>query len=89
MIQFLKDLITNDTGVSSKSFALVVATIVGGITSLAFVIMLFIDLFTNYVIGSDLYGMAAVITALGSFAAAIFWGKIKSEKTRGEYYEGD
>jgi len=72
-------LITSNTGISSKNFALVIASIVGGITTLSFILMLFIDLFSTYTIDSDLLGLAAVITAVGGLCAAVFFGKVKAE----------
>lgn len=76
-------LITKNTGVSSNAFALVLASIAAFISLMSFIIILFVDLFTEYKINSDMYALAAVITAIGGLFAAAFYGKTQSDKQNG------
>jgi competence protein ComGC len=80
-MSFIRDLIKQNTGVSSKSFTLVSAIFIASISILSFIVMLFIDLLTDKSIQSDMYGMSAVITALGGLVGAAFYAKVKSEET--------
>ena len=85
---YWKQLFTNNTGKSSKTFALVYFAIVGGIAIICFPVMLFIDLFNpNLKIESDLYGIAAVITAIATLIGVVFLGKVKGEKSERNYYD--
>jgi len=80
LINYMKGLIRNNSGTSSKSFALVMASIVGSFAIISFIVMLFVDLFSSYEINTDLVGLAGIITALGGLISLIFWGKVRSER---------
>ena len=80
LINYMKSLIENNTGTSSKSFALVMASIVGSFAIVSFIVMLFVDLFSSYEINTNLMGLAAIITAISGLITAIFWGKVRSER---------
>ena len=70
-MKFFKDLITNNTGVSSKSFFLVVVTIIGFILLIVPAIVLIIEVCVNKTIQTDLNGLAAIIGAVaGLFVSA-------------------
>ncbi len=77
---FFRQLITNRTGVSVKSFMLVwgagIATIIT-ITILGFEAYLMTHPEVKY--RPNYIGIAGVITATGTMIAAIVWGKIKGE----------
>ena len=78
-MSYFKKLIDNNTGTSSKNFALVVSVIVSAFCLVSLVILLFIDLIQDGKIGMDLLGLSAVITAIGGTLAAILYGKVKAE----------
>jgi hypothetical protein len=86
-MKFFKNLITNNTGVSSKSFFLVVVTIIGFILLLIPAVILIVEIIANKTIKTDLNGLAAYIGAV----AAVFtsagitkaWGD-KSPKNNNE-----
>ena len=80
LINYFDLLMQNNTGKSSKSFALVMAVVVGSLAIISFLVMLFVDLFSTYEINTDLVGLAGIITALGGLITAIFWGKVRSER---------
>ena len=64
-MKFFKNLITNNTGVSSKSFFLVVVTIIGFILLIVPAIILIVEICVNKTIQTDLNGLAAYIGAVG------------------------
>lgn len=77
---FFRELITNRTGVSVKSFMLVWGAMI------ATFIMIVILAFEGYLLTHpkiqyrpNYVGISAVITATGTMIAAIVWGKIKGE----------
>lgn len=65
---YINKLITNNTGVSSKNFFLVIVTIIGCILLMIPAIILLIEICFNHTISTDLNGMAAYIASV----AAIF-----------------
>lgn len=70
-MKFFRDLITNNTGVSSKSFFLVVVTIIGFILLIVPAIVLIIEVCVNKTIQTDLNGLASYIAAVaGVFTSA-------------------
>lgn len=70
-MNFFKQLINSDTGVSSKSFFLVAVTIVGFILLLVPAVILIVEVCCNHTIQTDLNGLAAYIGAVaGVFASA-------------------
>lgn len=64
-MKFFRDLITNNTGVSSKSFFLVIVTIIGFILLLIPAVILIVEVIANKTIQTDLNGLAAYIGAVG------------------------
>ena len=70
-MNFFKQLINSDTGVSSKSFFLVAVTIVGFILLLVPAVILIVEVCCNHTIQTDLNGLAAYIGAVaGVFVSA-------------------
>jgi len=84
--KFFGSLIKSNTGVSSKSFVLVISALLGSLFILEIMFILIVDLFTDLTIDSDLMGLTAVIGAIGSFIGAVFYFKVKSEKTE-KYFD--
>ena len=77
---YLKKLIQNNTGVSSKNFFLVALTLIGLLLLLVPVISLMIEVICNHTISTDLNGMAAYIAAVASIFATAGITKAWSEK---------
>ena len=77
---YWKDLLRSNTGVSSKTFVMVLAAIAGVFTLGVVVFILIVDLFTDKQIKTDLFGIAAVITAIATLIGASIYGKVSSEK---------
>lgn len=67
-MKFFKELVTNNTGISSKSFFLVLVTIIGFVLLIVPAIILIIEICANKTIQTDLNGLAAYIGAV----AAVF-----------------
>lgn len=73
-------LIKSNTGTSSKSFFLVVVTLIGCLLLLVPAIILLVEVFTNHTISTDLNGLAAYIGAVASLFATAGLTKAWSEK---------
>lgn len=79
-MNYLKKLISNNTGVSSKNFFLVVITIIGCLLLLVPVFALTIEAFFMHTIATDLSAMAAYIGSVASLFATAGITKAWSEK---------
>lgn len=79
-MMYLKKLIANNTGVSSKNFFLVVVTIIGCLLLLVPVFALTIEAFFTHTIATDLSAMAAYIGSVASLFATAGITKAWSEK---------
>lgn len=79
-MNFFKRLISNNTGVSSKNFFLVVVTIIGCLLLLVPVFALTIEAFFMHTIATDLSAMAAYIGSVASLFATAGITKAWSEK---------
>ena len=79
-MEFIKNLIKNNTGVSSKNFFLVVVTIIGLILLLVPAIILLIEVTINHTISTDLNGLAAYIASVAGIFASAGITKAWSEK---------
>jgi hypothetical protein len=80
MKKFLLELITANTGVSSKSFFLVVTTLCGICLLLVPAIVLIIEVIFNHTIHTDLNGVAAYIASVAGLFATAGLTKAWSEK---------
>ena len=80
IMMFLRKLIQNNTGVSSKNFFLVVVTIIGCLLLLVPVFALTIEAIFMHTIATDLSAMAAYIGAVASLFATAGITKAWSEK---------
>lgn len=79
-MKFLKDLIRNNSGISSKNFFLVSVTIIGLILLIIPAVVLLIEVICNHTIATDLNGMAAYIVAVAGIFASAGITKAWSEK---------
>lgn len=82
---FFKELVTSDSKVSSKSFFLVVTTIVGVLLLLVPVIALLTEVYFNHTIATDMNGMAAYIGAVAAMFASVGITKAWSEYSENKY----
>ena len=80
LIRYLGSLIKNDTGNSSKSFALVMSTLVSFITSLVICGILIYDVYENGFIKTDLEALGIFIICVYSGNAASGVPKIFGDK---------
>lgn len=80
-MKFFKNLITNNTGVSSKSFFLVTVTIIGFILLLIPAVVLIVEVIANKTIQTDLNGLAAYIGAVGVIFTSAGITKAWGDKT--------
>ena len=78
-MDFLKQLIKNNTGVSIKGFLALSGMFIAFLMVLAIIIVIMVDLFSNYKVETDLYGIAALVGSIAGFVLAAVWGKVKSE----------
>ena len=79
-MKFFRKLITNNTGISSKSFFLVVVTIIGFILLIVPAVVLIIEVCVNKTIQTDLNGLAAYIAAVAGVFTSAGITKAWSEK---------
>mgnify|MGYP000460817505 CR=1 FL=1 len=79
-MNYFSKLVSNNTGVSSKSFFLVVITIIGCLLLLVPVFALSIEAFYTHTIATDLSSMAAYIGSVASLFATAGITKAWSEK---------
>lgn len=79
-MNYISKLISNNTGVSSKNFFLVAATIIGLILLLVPAVLLIIEVCYNHTIQTDLNGLAAYIASVAGIFASAGITKAWSEK---------
>lgn len=79
-MNWFQKLITPNTGYSSKSFLLVVVTILGIGLLVMPIIILSIEIWTNHTIQTDLTGLAAYIGSISTLFASAGFTKAFSEK---------
>ena len=79
-MNYFSKLVSNNTGVSSKSFFLVVITIIGCLLLFVPVFALSIEAFYTHTIATDLSSMAAYIGSVASLFATAGITKAWSEK---------
>lgn len=79
-MSYLGKLISNNTGVSSKNFFLVSATIIGLLLLVVVIVVLMVEVLYNHTIKTDLNGLAAYIGSVAGLFAAAGITKAWSEK---------
>lgn len=77
---WMNDLVKANSGLSSKSFFLVVVTVIGSLLLLVPVFSLTIEAIYMHTIATDLSGFAAYIGSVSSLFAAAGLTKVMSEK---------
>lgn len=82
-MSYLGNLIKNNTGVSSKNFFLVSATIIGLVLLFIPAVLLLVEIFYNHTIKTDLSGLAAYIGAVAGVFASAGITKAWSERYEG------
>ena len=80
LINFISNLVKNNTGYSSKNFFLIVVTCIGFILLLLPAIILLIEVYYNHTIQTNLEGMAAYISSVAAIFASAGITKAWSEK---------
>lgn len=79
-MSYIGKLISNNTGVSSKNFFLVAATIIGLVLLLIPAVLLIVEVCYNHTIQTDLNGLAAYIASVAGIFASAGITKAWSEK---------
>ena len=82
--KYMKSLIETDTGNSSKSFALVMSTIISFITGLVICFVISYDVVVNGYVKTDLESMGIFMLCIGSYIAASGVPKIFGD---GQFYK--
>lgn len=80
MFKYLGKLITSNSGVSSKSFFLVVVTIIGCFLLIIPGVAILIEVICNHTVATDLNGLAAYIGSVAGVFASAGITKAWSEK---------
>ena len=80
MMNYFKQLVNNNTGVSSKNFLLVVATLIGLVLLLVPAVVLIVEVVYNHTIVTSLTGMASYIGAVAAMFGTVGITKVWSEK---------
>lgn len=79
--RFRDSVIKSDSGVSSKSYVMVEGMELAKKVVYWYLIILTIEMFTDYVLRSNWVDFAAVVVALSGLILASAWGKIKGEQS--------
>ena len=79
--KYMKSLIETDTGNSSKSFALVMSTVISFITGLVIYFVISYDVISNGYVKTDLESMGIFMLCIGSYIAASGVPKIFGDKS--------
>ena len=79
-LKFVSSLIRNDTGNSSKSYSLVLAASVGALIGITIAICLFIDVYRNGSIQTDLDSLGIFLLCVGGYMAGGGLNKMVSER---------
>lgn len=80
MFEFLLKLIKSNNGYSSKTLIMLWAMAISTILFIAIIIVVLVDLFTDYSVETDLYGVSAIIGGITMFAISAIAGKVYGDK---------
>lgn len=80
MFGFLLKVIKSNNGYSSKTLTMLWAMAISTILFIAIIIVVLVDLFTNYSVETDLYGVSATIGGITMFAISAIAGKVYGDK---------
>lgn len=79
--EFRSEVIRSNSGVSSKSYVMVEGMQIAKVVVYWYLIVLTIEMFTDYVLRSNWVDFGVVLGALSGFVLATAWGKIKGEQS--------
>lgn len=82
MMKFLKQVVTNNTGVSSKSFVMVSGMLLAAEVTQVMLVLTILDFIKSNELNYT--GISLLLGALATFVLGSAWGKVKSEEY--EYY---
>ena len=80
MFEFLLKLIKSNNGYSSKTLTMLWAMTVSTLLFLTIIVIVIVDLFTDYSVDTDLYGISAIIGGITMFAISAIAGKVYGDK---------
>ena len=80
MFEFLLKLIKSNNGYSSKTLTMLWAMTISTLLFLTIVIIVIVDLFTDYSVDTDLYGISAVIGGITMFVISAIAGKVYGDR---------
>lgn len=81
MFWFLLKLIKSNNGYSSKTLTMLWAMTISTLLFLTIVILVIVDLFTDYSVDTDLYGISAVIGGITMFVISAIAGKVYGDRS--------
>ena len=81
ILQYLDELVTTDSGKSSKSFIAVWGVAMSTLIILWYLTMKTIEMFTTYVLNSNWTDFVAVLGSISVFILASVYGKVKGEQS--------
>lgn len=76
MNNFLLRIVKSNTGYSSKTLTMLWAMAISTVLFIAIIIVVLVDLFTDYSVETDLYGVSAIIGGITMFAISAIAGKV-------------
>ena len=76
MNNFLLRIVKSNTGYSSKTLTMLWAMAISTVLFIAIIIVVLVDLFTDYSVDTDLYGVSAIIGGITMFAISAIAGKV-------------
>lgn len=80
LFKVLIKILKSNTGYSSKTLTMLWAMAISTILFIAIIIVVLVDLFTNYSVETDLYGVSAIIGGITMFAISAIAGKVYGDK---------
>lgn len=80
MFEFLLKLIKSNNGYSSKTLTMLWAMTISTILFLAIILVVLVDLFSDYSVDTDLYGISAIIGGITMFTVSAIAGKVYGDK---------
>ena len=80
LFKVLIKILKSNTGYSSKTLTMLWAMTVSTLLFLTIIVIVTVDLFTDYSVDTDLYGISAVIGGITMFAISAIAGKVYGDK---------
>ena len=76
LFKVLIKILKSNTGYSSKTLTMLWAMAISTVLFIAIIIVVLVDLFTDYSVDTDLYGVSAIIGGITMFAISAIAGKV-------------